>query len=273
MAEQDFLRFLAHGGLRVDVLGERIGALDRRPLVNGVEPPLEIRKILKPLTLSFIGDDPGIGGHIRNGVLSSDEGTVSQTPIEHTVQPVGLFHVAFDRIGNFLGRVVREMMVLPGHGPEPAHLPEQPLKNVGPPAQITRHELAGLLREINQDGAGLEHADRRAAPRGIMVDDRGHAVVRRNPEELRPELLARADVHRDDPVRGAGLFEEDRDLVTVGRRPIVQVDHRHVSGVLFSGSPLAGRRQARNERQVDRRRVLYRSSHNIFLAIDLKRVN
>jgi hypothetical protein len=39
------------------------------------------------------------------------------------------------------------------------------------------------------------------------------------------ELLALADVDRDDPIGDARLFQEDRDLVPVGRGPIVKIDH------------------------------------------------
>ena len=40
------------------------------------------------------------------------------------------------------------------------------------------------------------------------------------------ELLARADVHGHDLVRHPRLFQKHRDLVAVGRRPIVEIDHR-----------------------------------------------
>src|SRR6185437_5610420 len=72
----------------------------------------------------------------------------------------------------------------------------------------------------------LEDADGLAAVGGRMVDDRGDAVVRRDREERRLELLALADVHRMDLVLEPGLLEEERDLVAVGRGPVMKVDHR-----------------------------------------------
>jgi hypothetical protein len=57
------------------------------------------------------------------------------------------------------------------------------------------------------------------------VDDRRDAVVGGNAQEVRLELLALADVHRNDAVGDAGLFQKDRDLVAVGRRPIIEIDH------------------------------------------------
>src|SRR5262249_19194240 len=118
------------------------------------------------------------------------------------------------------------MMVLSRHRPEPGHLPEQPFYNHDTVAEGMRQELAGFLREVDENGAGLEHRNRFAAVLRVVIDDRRHAVVRRKGPELRPELLALADIHRYDPVRQPGLLEKDRDLVAVRRRPIIEIDHR-----------------------------------------------
>ena len=64
-----------------------------------------------------------------------------------------------------------------------------------------------------------------AAVGGRVVDDRRHPVVGGDRQEIGPELLAAADVDRDDPVGQAGLLEEQGDLVPVRGRPVVQVDH------------------------------------------------
>ena len=117
------------------------------------------------------------------------------------------------------------MIVLAGHRAEIAHLPEQPLDGFGAGAQIARQELSGLLSEIEQDGTGLEHGDRLAAAGRRLIDHGRDAVVRGHREEFGFELLALADVHRLDVVGKPGLLEEDRDLVAVGRGPIIDVDH------------------------------------------------
>ncbi len=119
-----------------------------------------------------------------------------------------------------------EMVVLPGHRPEPAHLPEQPLHALGAAAQVGRQEFAGLLGEIEQDGAGLEHRERRAAARRIVIDDGGDAVIGRDFQELAIELFAFSDVDRNDFILKPRLFEEDRDLMAVGGGPVIDVDHR-----------------------------------------------
>jgi hypothetical protein len=49
------------------------------------------------------------------------------------------------------------------HWAEPAHLPEQPLIDIDPPALIGGIEFAGLETEILQNCAGFEYGDRLAA--------------------------------------------------------------------------------------------------------------
>jgi hypothetical protein len=43
-------------------------------------------------------------------------------------------------------------------------------------------------------------------------------------QKIRLELLALADVHREDPVRQASFFEENGDPVAVRCSPIIEVD-------------------------------------------------
>ena len=114
--------------------------------------------------------------------------------VQDPVEPVGLVDVAVDGVGDPLGRVLDEMMVLAGHRAEATHLPEQPLQHLDPAAQVGRDEPAGLLGEIEQDGAGLEDGDRAAAAGGIVVDDRRHPVVGCDRQEPGPELLSATDV-------------------------------------------------------------------------------
>jgi hypothetical protein len=125
----------------------------------------------------------------------------------------------------FLDRVIAEVIVLPGHRTKAAHLPEQPLDRLGAAAQVVADEFAGLVGEIEQNGAGLEHRDRCAAAGRIVVDDGWDAVVRRHRQELRLELLTLADIDRDELVRQSGFFEENRDFVAVRRGPVMYVDH------------------------------------------------
>ena len=125
----------------------------------------------------------------------------------------------------FSYRVVAEVMVLPGHRAEPAHLPERPLDRVVAAVEIRRQKFSGLLGEIQQHRAGLEDRDRLSAALRRMIDHRRNAVVGRDRQKLRRELFALADVDRKDLVGQPGLFEEHRDLVAVRRGPVIKVDH------------------------------------------------
>ena len=69
-------------------------------------------------------------------------------------------------------------------------------------------------------------------PGPVGIDDRRHAVVRADGEEVRRELLAAADVHRLDHIWQAHLLERDGHLVAVRRRPVVDFD-----GLLHGRAP------------------------------------
>src|SRR6266566_1844004 len=116
-------------------------------------------------------------------------------------------------------------MVLPGHRPEPAHLPERPLDRVVTAVNIGGKELAGLLGEIQQHRAGFEDRDRLAAALRLVIDQPRNPVVRRDRQKLRLELISFADVDRENFVLQPGLFEKHRDLVAVRRGPVIEIDH------------------------------------------------
>ena len=62
-------------------------------------------------------------------------------------------------------------------------------------------------------------------PFGFVIDDRRHAVIGIELEELVVELVATPDIERDDVVWKAALFEQDGDFLAVGRRPVIEIDH------------------------------------------------
>src|ERR1043166_1732793 len=96
-------------------------------------------------------------------------------------------------------------------GTEIGHLPEQPLIDLDAPALVARIELAGLAPEILQDRARLEDRDRTSAGT-VAIDDRGHAVVRRDFQEFGFELVAPRNVDRDNRVREPAHLKHDRYL-------------------------------------------------------------
>ena len=92
--------------------------------------------------------DPRIAGHVRYRVVASYVLAPGKPAIEDSVQTRSLLDVAIDGIGDFFRRVMHEVMVLAGHRPQTAHLPEQPLQGVDAAAQIPRKEAAGFFREV-----------------------------------------------------------------------------------------------------------------------------
>src|SRR5262249_16016481 len=102
-----------------------------------------------------------------------------------------------------------------------------------PAAQVLCDELSGLLREIEQDRARFEHRDGRPAARRIMIHDGGNPVVGRDLQERALELVSLTDIHGENLIRQSGLFEKNRHLVAVRRRPVLHVDH--VTGCLGWG--------------------------------------
>jgi hypothetical protein len=88
-----------------------------------------------------------------------------QVLVEHAEQALRLGDVAVARtlvLVVLAGELVEEAE-LAEHGADAAHLEHQPLQRLVAPRRILRHELAGLLGQVQQDGARLEQRQRLAA--------------------------------------------------------------------------------------------------------------
>ena len=91
---------------------------------------------------------------------AGEEFAVREPTVHDAVDAVHLVAEAVDGVGQFLGRVMAEMVRLPGFGTEIGHLPEQPLVDLDAAAFVLGIEFAGLAAEILQDRTGLEDRDR-----------------------------------------------------------------------------------------------------------------
>jgi len=100
------------------------------------------------------------------------------------------------------------VMILARHRTESSHLPKKPLHHLYPVAEPSWQVLAGLLAQVQQDGARLEHRNWLASTLWIMVDDRRHAVVGRNRQKFWLKLFALADIDRHDPVGDRSLLKK-----------------------------------------------------------------
>ena len=169
---------------------------------------------------------PAQNGKVGNRELVGDELAIGEPAIEHTIKPARLLGEPLESITPVL--LVRErdkVMHLARHRPKAAHLPHQPFQHRNPLAKILGQKLASLLAQVEQNGAGFEHA-RRPAMRAIGIDDRRNLVVRADLEEIRRELLVLGDIDWIDLIGQSHLFQSDADLAAVGRIPGVKFD-RH----------------------------------------------
>src|SRR5229473_1781400 len=226
----------------LDEFADRKPRLHLRPGADIRIPALDVGIIVERKPLRLVGHGPRKAGDIGDRIIAGDvRPGLAQLGVEHAIKPRRLVAVAFDRIGDFLRRVEREMAVLAEHGTEPAHLPHHPLHHPGAAAHILRQETSGLVGEIDQDGAGLEYRKRPAAVGRQPIDDRRNPIVRADREKFRLELLASPNVDRHDRVGKPQFLQHDRDFPAVRRRRVVKVDHgmilQETAAILACGTP------------------------------------
>jgi hypothetical protein len=83
----------------------------------------------------------------------------------------------------------------------------------------------GINFQIEQHRAGFENRDRLAPTLRLVIHHCRYAIVGRDRQELRLELISLADVDRENFILQPGLFEKHRDLVAIRRGPVIKVDH------------------------------------------------
>ncbi|MCY1420937.1 hypothetical protein D9M71_365750 [compost metagenome] len=185
-------------------------------------------------------------------MLAHDPVAAFQALVEHRQQARGLLHVAVAGaliLVILAGEFVEEAE-LAEHRADAAHLEHQPLDAFVAAGGVLRDQLAGLLRQVDEDGAGLEQRQR-AAVRPLGVDDRGNLVVRVEGEEFRRHLVVALEAHQVRLVGQAGLFQHDRDLDAVGRRQGIELQ-----AVRLGRGPFAGNGESR---QIIHGDILFRS--------------
>ena len=138
----------------------------------------------------------GIGDHVGDRVLVAGQiAAVVKPVVEDAIEPVDLVAEAAHahrtgrpacRRGEGSGRSS------PVFGPWLAICQIDPLRDLVAAAEVrATRSWPDFLREIEQDRAGFEDADRRAAAGGLVVDERRHPVVGVHLQVSRLELVAR----------------------------------------------------------------------------------
>jgi hypothetical protein len=102
-------------------------------------------------------------------------------------------------------------------------LPSQPFLDFNAAAFVLDGiEAAEFPAEIHEDSRRFEHRNRLAAG-PVGIDDGRHAVVRRDRQKIRRELIALADIDVFHLVGNAEFLQHDGDLPAVRRRPVIQL--------------------------------------------------
>src|SRR5690606_23704827 len=159
----------------------------------------------------FVGPHPRPVRDIGDRVVSGEILVLLEAPVEHLEEAPHLTLVPLDRVRDLLRRIAVEDIGLTHHRPDPAHLEHEPLDDQRASLRIARHQLPGLLREIDQDRARFEDDETVL----VVVDDGRDAAVRI--ELAIPRLLLLLLVEGDRPylVVAPELLEGDRNLVPV----------------------------------------------------------
>src|SRR5690242_19492843 len=132
---------------------------------------------------------------------------------------MGLIVEAAQRVGEIavvagLGGAA-EMTLLAELGALIGELPTDPLGGMVVATGVLPPTPSGLLGEIHHDRPGFEDRDRGTPAHRLVIDDRLHPAVGRNPQKLRRELVAAADVDRLDRVRQPKFLQKNNALFAV----------------------------------------------------------
>src|SRR5438445_2273850 len=201
------------------------GPLHRGSLGDAVAPALHAGIVVDVHALALGRAQPRHDRHVGDAVFTARHPFAAfQLLFNHPVKPVRLVLIAVYRVFDLLGRVLQEMVRLPEHRADVPHLEHDPLHHLPAIAQVPRQELAGLRGEIEQHRARLGERERFSA-RACLIDHRRDLVVRRDGEELRLELVARSNIDGMNFVIKTSFLQHDVDLVAIGRRPGIEVDH------------------------------------------------
>src|SRR5918996_837179 len=219
------------GGLELVVLADGTGAGDRGAGVDRLEQPLQVRKggqrVCLVLQHARSPVQPAPGRDVGDCVAVADDVVAAgEMIVQNLVVAFGLAPVAVHGVGEAVGCYELEMHGLAGERADAGRDEQEPGQELRPVFRRTE-ELAGLVREIEQDGRGIEDP-RLLAAWAFDIDDRRHLAVRVDGAEGRRVLLALAGVDRDRLVGQARLFEEERDLGRVRGRVEIEADHRRL---------------------------------------------
>src|SRR3954454_24293634 len=183
-------------------------------------PALHVRVLIEIDALPCEARDPGPDRDIGDRVVVRHERALGQAAVQDAVQTARLLGEAVLGIRGRALVEVEEMVRLPQHRANPAHLPHQPLKDAIAGLALARDPTPRLVCQVDQDRPGLHQAHP-----ALPVHDGRYLVVGADRQEVRRELLILGDVDRVRRVGKPKLLKEDRNLAAVRGRPGIKIDH------------------------------------------------
>src|SRR5271155_1567940 len=136
--------------------------------------------------------------------------------------PLDLSPIPINGVRNLFGNRVLEMHGLPGEGTNSRCDEEEPGEKFRPIGRRA-DETPGLVAEVEQDGARIEHA-RFSSARSFGVDDRRNLAIWVDGAKGRLVLLALTGVHGNDFVAESRLLQEQRDFGGIRRGMEIKAD-------------------------------------------------
>src|ERR1700683_1346857 len=214
--------FLIEFGLEIVLSFQRFRASGGRPSVDGVEPALQLRQRFP----SIIAEDewdrprPSPRRHIEDSVLRAKQILLPRDlRVEYAIVASGLEQVALDGVVNALRRMMLEVHCLTRVGTDAGGDEHQPREQFAARfGRIVRHELAGFLSQVQQDGGAVEYAN-------LAIHNDRYLGIRIKCEKLGLELIPSASIDGNQLVRQPRFLEEQCDLGRIGRRAKVKLDH------------------------------------------------
>ena len=215
-----------------------------RPVVDLLRPSdhvrvgLHLEELLRIVeTVQHELPVPGVRRHVRDVVrLAAEERPRREIPVEHVELALDLHGVAVDGVLELLRCVGVEMAEAAAEIGCGSHLPEQPGQALRPLRAARRDERVELLRQVEKNRGGLEHARGRGR---AAVEQAGDLRVRVDVDEPAAELVPLADV--DEPgvvlrlldAERQELLQQDRHLHAVRRPEGVELQRMLADGELL----------------------------------------
>ena len=179
-----------------------------------------------PLGLFAQASHPGENGDVADGVVAAHyEVAPGQPALQHAEQADRLGAVALlrVRVSALVCGVNEEVLVLAEHGSDMANLEKDPLDAFIALDGVCGQELAGLLRQIDQDGARF-HDRNQLSTWSLRVDDGRDLRVGVDRFELGRVLIALEDVDQMGVVVEPEFLQRHGNLDAVGRVDRVKLD-------------------------------------------------